>query len=30
MRLDAAELLESVREAGLRVAPEAQPVFVDP
>ena len=30
MRLDAAELLESLREAGLRVAPEAQPVFVDP
>ncbi len=30
MRLDAAELLESLREAGLRVAPGAQPVLVDP
>ena len=29
LRLDRAVLLESLRDTGLRVAPEARPVFLD-
>jgi hypothetical protein len=30
MRLDAADLLISLQQAGLRVTPDARPIFLDP